>query len=78
MEALAVVDLNARLVSLTICHELVLVSARGSLGLNDARLSQLRSGRRWKRSGFRVRVTGPLPSGPPEAGEFGKIVRLLR
>jgi hypothetical protein len=77
MEALAVVDLDSRLMPVAIRH--------AELGLSWSVLAILED---WTTSAFyedrgtpletrrfRVRVTGPLPGRPSEAGEFGMIVR---
>ena len=77
MEAPAIVDLSASLVPLSIRHaELDLcwsVLAVVEDWTTPAYREDLVSPLELKR--FRVRVTGPLPGRPSEAGEFGMIVR---
>jgi hypothetical protein len=77
MEAPAIVDLSASLVPLSIRHaELDLswsVLAVAEDWTTPAYREDLGSPLELKR--FRVRVTGPLPGRPSEAGEFGMIVR---
>ncbi len=77
MEVPAVVDLDPHLVPVAIRHTvlglswsvLAVLEDWATPGFYEDRGTSLETRR------FRVRVTGPLPGRPSEAGEFGMIVR---
>jgi hypothetical protein len=77
MEAPAVVDLSASLVPLSIRHAELELSWSVLAVVEDWTTPAYHAddGTPMELKRFRVRVTGPLPGRPSEAGEFGMIVR---
>lgn len=77
MDTPAIVDLSARLVPLTIRHTELDLSWSVLAVLEDWTTPSFHEdcGGPMETKRFRVRVTGPLPGRPSQAGEFEIIVR---